>query len=352
MKKRMALILTLCLIGVSGAMAQEAAMDVTANGVVESGSVTQLTAPCSGVLLPFDWESGDVAAAGDTLFEMDTTKIFAPVAGTVRAVFAQSGRQAADVMNEHGMLISIQKENDVIVRCTTSGAYNDAENRRVHAGETVYVEQTSDRDNKGAGRIVSLDDAGYVVELTKGDFDNGDGVKIYREDTMSSKSCIGSGTVDYAQDVTVPGSGYIVACAVREGQTVRQGDLLVELLSQDAESSLRSAQIQAGAAGALEVFASSGMQVYKGQVLAKVHDLSSLRVVASVDEMDLDHVQVGGNVNIVFDRYPNEVVLGTVSEIGSLGQTRQNAAYYDVTIDFYTTLEILPGMNATVTLGK
>lgn len=352
MKKWTALILTLCLIGVSGASAQKAVAEVTANGVVESSAVAQLTAPCSGVLLPFDWESGDVVSAEDVLFEMDTSKIFAPVNGTVRAVFAQAGRQAADVMNEHGMLISIQKERDVVIRCTTSGAYNDAENRRIHAGETVYVEQSSDRDNKGAGRIVSKSDSDYVVELTKGDFDDGDSVKIYREDTMSSKSCIGSGTVGYAEDVTVGGSGYIVSCAVQEGQQVRQGDLLVEVLSQDAEPGLRSAKLQAGAEGALEIFTTSGAQVYKGQLLAKVHDLNSVRVVASVDEMDLDHVQPGGSVNIVFDRYPGEVVVGTVSEIGALGQTRQNAAYYDVAIDFYTTLEILPGMNATVTLAE
>lgn len=352
MKKWTALILTLCLIGVSGASAQRAMAEVTANGVVESSAVAQLTAPCSGVLLPFDWESGDVVSAGDVLFEMDTSKIFAPVNGTVRAVFAQAGRQAADVMNEHGMLISIQKERDVVIRCTTSGAYNDAENRRIHAGETVYVEQSSDRDNKGAGRIVSKNDTEYVVELTKGDFEDGDSVKIYREDTMSSKSCIGSGTVGYAEDVTVDGSGYIVACAVQEGQQVRQGDLLVEVLSQDAEPTLRSAKLQAGAEGALEIFTTSGAQVYKGQLLAKVHDLNSVRVVASVDEMDLDHVQLGGSVNIVFDRYPGEVVVGTVSEIGALGQTRQNAAYYDVAIDFYTTLEVLPGMNATVTLAE
>lgn len=352
MKKWTALILTLCLIGVSGAMAQEAAADVTANGVVESSAVAQLTAPCSGVLLPFDWESGDLVSSGDVLFEMNTSKIFAPVSGTVRAVFAQAGRQATDVMNEHGMLISIQKERDVVIRCSTSGAYNDAENRRIHAGETVYVEQSNDRDNKGAGQIVSQNGKEYVVELTKGDFDDGDSVKIYREDTMSSKSCIGSGTVGYAEDVIVSGSGSIVACAVREGQQVRQGDLLVEVLSQDAEPSLRSAKIQAGAEGALELFTTSGVQVYKGQLLAKVHDLNSVRVVASVDEMDLDHVQLGGSVNIVFDRYPGEVVVGTVSEIGALGQTRQNAAYYDVAIDFYTTLEVLPGMNATVTLTK
>lgn len=352
MKKWMALILTLCLIGMTGAMAQESAANVTANGVVESSSVMQLTAPCSGVLLPFDWETGDVVESGDVLFELDTSKIFAPVNGTVRAVFAQPGRQAADVMNEHGMLISIQKERDKVVRCTTSGAYNDAENRRIHAGEAVYVEQSNDRDNKGAGRIVSQDGDTYVVELSKGDFDDGDAVKIYREDTMSSKSCIGSGTVGYARDVTVEGSGYIVACAVHEGQTVRQGELLMQLLSQDAETSLRSAQIQAGTQGALEVFAASGAQVYKGQLLAKIHDLKKVRVVASVDEMDLDCAKPGGNVSIVFDRYPNEVVVGTVSEVGALGQARQNAAYYDVAIDFYTTLEILPGMNATVTLAR
>lgn len=352
MKKGFALLLAfgLCLTSIPAALAAQS--EITANGVVRSNDITQLTAPFSGVLLPFDWETGDVLSASDTLFRLQTDKIYAPVDGTVRAVFAGPGERAEDVLNEYGMLLSIQKDSDILIDASTAGAYNDEDNRRVHAGEVVYFEQSNDRDNEGSGRIVSVQGKDYKVELAKGDFEDGNSVKIYREDTMSTKSCIGSGTVGYAEDVAVSGVGYVLSCAVQEGQKVKRGDVLFEVVAQDADSSLRSAAVNAGADGTLELFASSGAQVYKGQLLAKVHGLKELCVVASVDEMDLGCVQVGGSVTVVFDRYPEEVVVGTVRELGALGVTKQNAAYYDVTIDFFTTLETLPGMNATVYLSK
>jgi len=150
--------------------------------------------------------------------------------------------------------------------------------------------------------------------------------------------------------VAVSGNGYVLRCAVSEGDRVQKGDLLFELVSPDAESGVKEASVKAPVSGALEMAAGAGMQVYKGQLLAKVHDLSKLSVVASVDEMDLDSVHVGDSLTITFDRYPDELVVGAVTQISAIGLPRQNAAYYDVTVEFFTTLEVLPGMNATVYL--
>ena len=58
-----------------------ASAEVTANAVAQCCDVYQLTAPYSGVLKPFDWQSGEVIGAGETLFEMETLKVCAPVDG-------------------------------------------------------------------------------------------------------------------------------------------------------------------------------------------------------------------------------------------------------------------------------
>lgn len=342
------LVLLLALLMPVTALAEE----VTANGVVESRVINYITAPFSGVVKPFDAESGDRVETGDELFEMQTTQICAPVDGTVQAVFAGVGEQAGDVMAQYGMLASIQKKNNFVIIADTDGAYKDAENRYIHAGETVYFEQSNDKDNEGEGRVISVNGKNYVVEILKGDFEDEDDVKIYRDEKMGTKSAIGSGEVDYAADMTVSGTGYVVDCLVREGDTVRQGEVMFEVVSQDAESSVSSAAVKASASGALEMAVQGGMQVYKGQLMAKVHDLKELSVIASVDEMDLGGVSAGSSLAIVFDRYPEEMVMGTVSQISAIGTPRQNASYYDVTVDFYTTLDILPGMNATVYISK
>ena len=42
---------------------------------------------------------------------------------------------------------------------------------------------------------------------------------------------------------------------------------------------------------------------------------------------------------------------GTVTEIRPLGESRQNAAYYDVRISLPENRDLLPGMSATVYIG-
>ena len=81
-----------------------------------------------------------------------------------------------------------------------------------------------------------------------------------------------------------------------------------------------------------------------------LHDLSSMEVTAQVDEVDLDKVRVGDTLKVVCDRYPDTELSGTVVSISGMGVQKQNASYYNVKLSLSTSLELLPGMNATVYL--
>ena len=355
MRKLTAFVLAVMLLVPLGALGEEApavTASVTANAVAESENVYRVTAPYSGVLLPFDLESGDTVAAGDTLFSMDTLKVYAPEDGVLRAVFPEPGDLCSDVTTLYGMIACIERTLPQVADASTSGAYNDEENRLIHVGETVYFYQTSDKDNEGEGRVTAVNGSDYTVELTAGDFENGDNIKIYRDEKMGTKSCIGSGTIERAADVAVNGTGRVLSCAVQPGQTVRKGQLLFELSGQDAQADVTGATVTASHAGAVELAAgvSSGQQVYKGQLLASIHDLGVMNVVAEVDEMDLERVHVGDTLTVVFDCQPQEEVSGTVTDISLIGNAKQNATYYDVTISISTSWQVLPGMNATVWL--
>ncbi len=350
MKKMIVLLLCLALALPCAAAAEETAPGITANGVVESQNVYEITAPYSGVLMPFDVESGDRVEAGELLFTLDTVKVYAPAAGTVQAVFAEEGDLCEDAISLYGMIACIEKSLPQTIQASTYGAYNDEENRLIHVGETVYFQQSNDKDNEGEGRVTYVSGSDYTVEMTKGDVENGHSVKLYRDEKMGTKTCIGTGKVERAADVTVAGSGRVLRCAVKEGQRVAKGQLLFELAAQDAEAGA-NAEVDAPETGALELNQTyGGQQVYKGMVLAKVHGLEAMNVVAEVDEMDLDRVHVGDSLTIVFDRYPSEQVSGTVTQISRIGVPKQNATYYDVTIAYASSLETLPGMNATVWL--
>ena len=356
MKKMLALLLAAALLTPLCALAEDVktpvVSSVTANAVAESENVYKITAPYSGVLLPFDLETGDQVLAGDALFALDTVKVYAPVDGTVQAVFADPGDLCEDVTALYGMIACIERALPQVADASTSGAYNDEDNRLIHVGETVYFYQTNDKDNEGEGHVTAVNSSDYTVELTAGDFENGDNIKIYRDEKMGTKSCIGSGTIERAADVAVSGTGRVLSCAVQPGQTVRKGQLLFELSGQDAQADVTGATVTASHAGAVELAAgvSSGQQVYKGQLLASIHDLDVMNVVAEVDEMDLERVHVGDTLTVVFDCQPQEEVSGTVTDISLIGNAKQNATYYDVTISISTSWQVLPGMNATVWL--
>jgi len=212
---------------------------------------------------------------------------------------------------------------------------------------------------KEAGCVVSVtqvlavaipDFPGSLAKVSHILADNHINIEIHRDPGCTTRSCIGSGRTDASAEIPVSGTGYVLAVHAAEGDSVQKGDLLFELAAQDADNTLRSAVLTAPAGGAVELSAVSGMQAYKGQLLARIHDLTEMEVVASVDEMDLDLVREGSSVTVLFDRYPGEEVQGTVVSISRIGMARQNAAYYDVTISVSTQLEVLPGMNAVVRL--
>lgn len=324
---------------------------VTANAVVESKNVYQITAPYSGVIMPFDWEVGDAVKAGETLFRMDTTKVYAPADGKIVELFAKEGDSCEDVMSQYGMIACLERTYSQRAACSTSDAYDDEENRTIHTGEKVYFKQSSDKDNQGEGRVISVNGDEYVVELTAGKFDNKDEIKIYRDEKLGTKTCIGTGKINREADMEISGAGRVVRCLVSKDQHVKKGQLIFELAGQDAEADRAIAEINSPVSGAIEITtAAGGQQVYKGQVLAKVYDLNEMQIVAEVDEMDLDRISIGETVSLELDRYPGKRINATVAEIAKIGVAKQNATYYNVTLSVSTNMELLPGMNATVFL--
>ena len=351
MKKKM-ICLVLCLLMLAplcAASAEEVTVS-TANATVDAANTVQLTAPFAGVLLPYDWDGGERISSGDVVLELDTTKLYAPADGTLQGVFAEEGDLCEDVIAQYGKIANIEKDEARAINATTSGRYNSDENKELHVGSTIYVEQTDDTSNTGEGRITALNGSAYSVELTAGEFVEGDQVKLYRDEKMGSKTCIGSGVLVRGADVAVQGSGRILKSYCRQGQQVKKGQLLFELAPADCAPTVTDGSLKADCDGILELKAASGQQVYKGQVLAVLHDLSAMEVTAQVDEVDLDKVRVGDTLKVVFDRYPDTELSGTVLSMAGLGVQKQNATYYDVKLSLSTSLELLPGMNATVYL--
>ena len=326
------------------------ALAATADAKIVAPNTEKITAPFAGTLLPFDYETGDSVSAHETLFTLDTTPVYATQAGTVSAVFASVGDDASGVAAHYGALAVIEPKNALYIDASTDQAYNDADNRYIHAGETLYLKLSND---KGTGVVTSVSGKKYTVEILSGSFDVDDTVRCFRESTTPSDSEVGRGKVTRYADVQVnANSGRIAAVHVKPGDAVEVGDLLFELVDAQSEKNA-SRSIAASKDGVItSMNTASGAQVYRGQLLCEVADLSTLELSAEVDELDLNSIAVGDTLSYTLDAFDGETFTGTVTQIYSVGTKKQNATYFDVRITLPAGKTLLPGMNGTVTINK
>jgi HlyD family secretion protein len=102
-----------------------------------------------------------------------------------------------------------------------------------------------------------------------------------------------------------------------------------------------------------------GQTPYEGQPLMELPDITSMQVVAEVNEMDVEKVKVGQPVDIRLDAVPDVVFHGKVVRIGSLAQQKVNKATgsrtgvkaFTVEVDVDNADERLrPGLSASVSI--
>jgi len=334
--------LVLCL-----ALTSACALGATANASIVAPETVKVTAPFAGTLRPFDLTMGDSVNGGDVLFEIDTIPVYARQAGVVAAVLAAEGDDADGVIARHGSLAVIEPELALYIDASNKEAYDDEDNKYLHAGETLYLKCGNE---KGEGRVTSVNGKDYIVEILDGSFDVDDTVRCFRESAMPSDSETGRGKVRRYPDDSVLGSGRVAKVHVQPGDKVEVGDLLFEMI--DAQSAKdASPAITAPVSGAVTLMqAASGAQVYRGMLLCEIADLSALELSAEVDEMDLSAIRVGDVLSYTLDAYGEKTFTGTVTEIRPIGAARQNATYFDVRITAPQDVTALPGMNATVQL--
>lgn len=204
---------------------------------------------------------------------------------------------------------------------------------------------------------------------------------------------------------SVTGTAQIVA--VRPGDAVKAGDVLVQLdrtpfdqaISQaesqlvNAEETLNLAEINGGAnpsadqtattlraaqnlkaaqqqlAKAKDQLASSlilapvdgtiidvqtanGAPVGQGSTVVDMANLSSLDLSVDVDEVDFPHVTNGMTATFRLDAYPGTQIKGTITNVSPVAQTTGGTTTFPATITFQAPsgLALRPGMNANVTI--
>ena len=345
MKKIMGLLTAALLLAVLPAALAEG---ITLEGTVQAGRTVSITAPYAGMVGDFTAKAGDAVSAGEALFAISTQKVYAEADGTVTGLFARAGDSAQTVQDRYGALCYIEDDVRYKAVCTGSGADGDIEDKVVHAGERVYLKSTQNTGRKGEGTVTAVSAEGYTVEITRmNDLNLNESVKLYRDSDYDADSCIGSGRTAAVPATAVNATGSVLRVCVSDGQHVRRGDLLFEIVP-DAQDGLRGGDgtVTMPEDGVLlSVSAQSGAHAAKDAVLATYCPAGAVEVVCSVDEDDLSALRVGARVGVTLDALPGEALDGTVE---SIAHAMNAEGGYDVTVSLRDTENVRIGMSATV----
>lgn len=94
-----------------------------------------------------------------------------------------------------------------------------------------------------------------------------------------------------------------------------------------------------------------GDQAAPGVTAFRLDDLSRLLVDVQVSEVDINHVEAGQAVTLIFDAISNQEYHGLVQEVAPVGTTEQGVVDFTVTVELTDPDEaVRPGMTAAVNI--
>lgn len=339
-------------------IASESTESLIITGSVITGNETAIISPISGQLDSFTLRVGDKINIGDSLFTLKTTKVYAKQNGTVKAIFAQPGDDMATISNQYGGLLAIEPENRLILNCNTGTGYNNNEVRDIHIGDTVYIrnryDDKDDDEDEGVGRIISVDNENFTVEITEGDLAFKDTVNVYKTVEYEYNEKLAGTKVSAKNPVLITGAGTLVNINTKIGSKIKKGDLLYSYVSDilAPNEAIKNDVVEITAQNDIiisKLNATQAMNVQKDQVLALVCNSDDLQISIEVEENDLSRFMIGKVLNAVFENTTNVEVETTVAGISYLG-SNEDTSKYTVYLDFDVPAGILPGMHATVTI--
>lgn len=185
-------------------------------------------------------------------------------------------------------------------------------------------------------------------------------------------TCNDYGTFEYIVNDSIlsTGSGDIISLNIKEGQSIGEGFVVLQLENDSLTDSLRSAEISleeaylnldqvednldkytikapiGGTVITKTVKLDDKVDVSKGlTTMATIFDLSSIEFDISIDEIDIAKLSVGQEVIIFADAVTEKSYNGVIDKISIDGKSSNGVTTYPVTVRIDDYEGLLPGMN-------
>ena len=157
-----------------------------------------------------------------------------------------------------------------------------------------------------------------------------------------------------ANPTAVNTTGAIVNVAVKDGDEVKRGDLLLETLTGTFDGyAMSGTSVTAQEAGIVSsVSVEAGTVVTKGDIIAKIAPISGMRVEALVPADDRKELKAGDKVTIALESDETKTYEGTVRYISELPEEDTETIQYKVIIDFTPDENAVFGMSVIVTTAE
>ena len=341
-------------------------LSVSGSGNLGSADTFNIDAAGYLVITDVTVAAGDTIAAGDVIATLDTEamqdkaeelanqvaaaqisidttnnvttslSIKSPADGWVKNVVLDEDDSIEDALGEYGYIALVATEEREIINAAQSGLAEGTE-VKVKCQSHTYSGVVT---NENGTLYVSIDTITRTV---------GADAVVY--DTSGNE--LFTGKIELAAYQEIDSSyGIITDVNFSENDEIEQGetiyratqysldvqelyDNLAELKSQyeTLQSMITAAQITSPGAGVISaVNIANGQECEEGAALISVNSTDDWSATVSVDELDINSIAIGQNVNVELDSLPGEVFDGTVTSISDYGTASSGITTYNVTV--------------------
>ena len=384
---------------VAQATRQDLTLSVTGTATLQPADSYNVTTLISGEVESAPFEEDDQVEKGDLLFALDSSDAknnvdraeisvaqaqmnyqqakeglnpVATISGTINELYVHNG----DSVSAGSPIAKILSSRDL----TVDFLFPYAKSTDFYVGQaaTVYA---GNFDAPVSGTVESVSNSTSITSAGQAAISVR--VKIPNpgilSDSVSASARIGN-YASYGQTTLNMGGSSTVYATVSgtvqnlnklAGSTVKQGETLCTVESENARDAVQNASLNLKNAQLAASMAADSMDDYNitsqitGRVIEKnfkagdkvdgassgtlavIYDLSYLELEMAVDELDIGKVEVGQEVRITADALEGQTFSGVVDKVSINGTTANGATSYPVTIIIEDYGDLRPGMNVS-----
>lgn len=376
---------------------------LSGSGTLQPADQYTVTTLLEGDVLEDTFEEGDMVTKDQVLYKLDSSdaeksiekaelsassskrsyenavkdlqdlNVKSKVSGTVVDLAVEIG----DKVNAGDQVATVRDDSEMTIQLTFPA--DEASNFYIGQPATVtlygsfetlsgYVSEVS-----GATQVIT---GNIMVRNVKISVDNPGAISDSQLATaeVGSSGSTSSGKFTYKENRAVYAevSGEVSKIVSDEGASVSKGSTIIVLDSDDVSDSVQSASdnvrdsqlslesqydaldnysIKSPIDGTvISKLVKSGDTIDSGAKLCTVYDLSYLKILMNVDELDIGKISVGQKVQITADAVEGETFEGTVTSVNLAGTTTNGVTTYPVEVQIVDYGDLLPGMNVDTTI--